>query len=237
MPSENINPNLPSITSNLPPILQHAYAEQLKRGPVDPQALARINSSLENLEHGYHAMVPLMCHGSACPMAAVCPLYQNGFTYMINKLCPIEQHLMSTYTSKIMEVLKIDPDNHVEVMMAGELAKIDIYEMRLNHRMSNEDFIKQQVIGVDDEGVPLYREELHVAAQWDETLSKRKLKYLDSLLATRKSAAGAGAGIASDPSTQAANIKRLLDKKTRELRETAEDITAERAKDVTPPRS
>lgn len=234
-PTEKTNQSLPAIVKGLSPMLQSAYEEQSKRGPVDLEKLAEADKGIHLLEHGYYAMVPLTCHGSACPMASKCPLFQAGMTFMINRPCPLEQHLMSNWIAKTVQTLKISPDNHTEMSCAAELAKIDIYEMRISNRLAYEDFIKQQVIGVDDQGVPLYREELHVAAQWDDVLSKRKMKIMDALLATRKSAANAGAGMTSDPSTQASNIKRLLDRKTIELKNQSDDLKASSARNVTPP--
>lgn len=218
-------------------MLQRAYDEQSKRGPVDLVKLEEVATAVRTLEHGAYSMVPLHCHGTGCPMAAKCPLLQGGFTYMIGKACPLEQHLLDKWSSKYIFDLKINPDNMVETNLAGEIAKLDIYGMRISNKLAYEDFIKQQVVGVSNDGEPFYRDELHVAAIWEDQLAKRKLKLLDALLATRKSMAGAGAGISNDPSTQASAVKRILDKKAIELRATAENLKAEAAKDITPQKS
>lgn len=227
---ENINQDITIQVNNLPSLLQDAIEQQSKDSTVDITKIMQASEGIAKLEHGYHASVPMRCRGNECPMAKTCPLWSAGFTYMLDKQCPLEQHLLKTYQSKIQSILNIDPTNFLETGIAAEIAEIDIYQMRVSNRIGYEDFVKQQIVGISDDGDPMYREELHQAVIWKEMLSKRKLKLMDSLLATRKAVAVAGAGQSNDPSTQAAAIKRILEKSKINLNKTAEDLRAERAK-------
>ena len=228
MPGNDMNSTELSLANDS--LLAEAVAEQSKTGIVSQEQMDIVSSGMNKLRHGYHAALPLHCNGEACPMATKCPLMKAGFNYMIGKDCPIETNLLNIWTSNIINELKIDPNNHVEVGLAADLVKMDLYQMRISNKLAMEDFIQQQIVAVNDEGEPQFRAELHQAAIWDDILSKRKLKYLESLLATRKSMASAGAGISSDPSTNMAAIKSLLSKKKVELQTTAEELKAQGAK-------
>ena len=228
MPSENTNLALNSLAMDS--LLAEAVAEQSKTGIVSQAQLDMVSAGMNKLIHGYHSTLPLTCVGAACPMAPKCPLMLAKFTYMIGKDCPIEAGLLNAWTSNIIRELSIDPNNHIEVGLAGDLAKMDIYQMRISAKLSFEDFVQQQIVAVNDEGEPQFRAELHQAAVWDDMLSKRKLKYLEALLATRKSMASAGAGQSSDPSSNAAAVLLLLNKKKTQLKDTAETLKAEGAR-------
>lgn len=229
-PSE-ITPS--SDNDTIPQLLTNALQEQANSSNiqgVSPEQMRRAALSIRNLEHGYHAMIPLYCKGAQCPMARACPLVLAGFDYMVNNPCPIEQHLMSSWVGKLCIDLQVNTNNSVEMNLVAELAKLSIYRMRISNRLAFEDFIKQQIVAVDDDGVPQYRDELHPAIGWEETLSRRELKLLDALLATRRSIAEVGAGSSTDPSTNAANMLAMLEKAKKNLAQRAETIEGEIAK-------
>jgi hypothetical protein len=151
---------------------------------------------------------------------------------MIGDPCPIEGHLLGLWAAKYMEDLKIDVNNLVETNLANEIAKLDIYSMRINNRLAYEDYISKQVVAINEEGQPQYRDELHVAAQWEDMLARRKQKLLDSLLATRRSLAEVGGGTTTDPSSMAANAMKLVKKAQKNLKIQAENVAADNAKRV-----
>ncbi len=198
------------------------------------ERLAAASKQLRALEHGHHAMVPLHCNGPSCPMALSCPLMNAGFSYMIGKPCPLEDHLLTLWRDSYVDSLRINHTNMVEVSLASDLAELDIYSMRASNKLAYEDFVSNQCIGISDDGQPQYRKELHVAATWKDMLGKRKLKILDALLATRKAIASVGGGLSDDPSSDAAKVKKLLELKVRALNSASEAILVETAKDVTP---
>jgi hypothetical protein len=192
--------------------------------------MEQASKGITKLVGGYHAAIPMYCHGAQCPMALKCPLWGAGFTYMVGQACPLEAHLMDDWINSIVKELRVNRDNHTEMGLVIELAKIDIYNWRISNKLSFEDHIKQQVVGISDDGEAMYRDELHISADWDDMLAKRRLKYMDALLATRKSVAGVGGGMAQDPSSQAAAIRTLLEKKRKEQADISEGLIAEGAK-------
>lgn len=227
--SDSLVPN-----ASFPAFLMKAVEEQQKQGAITAAQVSKAAVGIQALEHGYHAAIPLECHGAQCPMALKCPLFQAGFTYMVNHPCPLEAHLMTTWIDSIVKELHVNSDNHTEMGLVLELAKIDIYNWRIANKLAYEDHIKAQVVAMSDDGEPMYRDELHVSAVWDDMLAKRRLKYMDALLATRKSVAGVGGGMSADPSSQMSQIRNLLARKKKSLNDIAENLAAENAKDITP---
>lgn len=212
---------------DIPPIL----AKHIGNTPDIPiEKIRAAMKSLRTLEHGSHALTPMYCKGDSCSYKHQCPLLQAGIRDMIGTPCPIEGHLLTLWTNKYITDLKIDENNLVETNLAAEIAKLDIYSMRINNRLAYEDYISKQVVAINEEGQPQYRDELHIAAQWEDMLSRRKLKLLDALLATRRSLAEVGGGSTSDPSTQAAMAMKLVKKAQKNLQNQAEQLKADTAK-------
>jgi hypothetical protein len=120
----------------------------------------------------------------------------------------------------------------VEKNLVADLAKIDLFNMRASNRLAYEDFVTRQAVGVTDDGDVQFRDELSVAAQWEDMLYKRKLKLLDALLATRKAIAEVGAGTGTDPSTSVSRVRGILERKKKALIIEAENAAAEAAKPV-----
>ena len=209
-PTENTA--LTSQTPDVPPLLQLAMEQQALTGhPVDPDKLVPVARQFRMLEHGYHAMVPLKCCGASCNMADRCQLFKNGFTYMVGEPCPLEQHALASWTARYVETLQIAADNTTEINLAADLAKMDVYQMRIANRLNYEDFVQNQVVGVDKDGVPFYRHELHQGAIWRDMLVRRELKIQEALLATRKALAEAGKDSKSqDMSTQLAALQKMV---------------------------
>lgn len=234
-PSEITPDSSSNLPSEVPSLLSQAIAAQTENNTIQnitPEQIRRAALSVRNLEHGYHAMIPMYCKGAQCPMAKSCALLQNGFTYMLSQPCPLESHLMATWAGKLCRDLQVNVGNSVEMNLVSELAKLSVYRMRISNRLAYEDFIKQQIVAVDDDGVPQYRDELHPAIAWEETLSRRELKLLDALLATRRSIAEVGAGSTTDPSTNAANMLSMLEKAKKALEHRSDELRAERARPV-----
>ena len=229
MPTENTA--LESPTCSVPPLLQLAIEQQaLTDHPIDPAKLEAVSRQFRMLEHGYHAMVPLCCTGASCPMSARCQLFKAGFTYMIGTPCPLESHVLATWSARYIQALQIDVENPVEVSLAADLAKLDIYQMRIANRLNYEDFVQDQVAGVDKEGTPFYRKELHAATIWEDMIARRKLKIQEALLATRKALAEAGKDSkTNDMSTQLAALQKMvtfLQKGTIDMKKVEEPIVA-----------
>jgi hypothetical protein len=96
--------------------------------------------------------------------------------------------------------LQVDPQNPVEMSIVQELALIDLQKNRLLLLLSHgdaqgdgRDFMKTQelVTGFDSDGHPITTQQhvLHPLMDWQDRLEKRRDRWLDKLLQTRKSQA------------------------------------------------
>jgi hypothetical protein len=215
------------ITEEVPSLLKK-YVEHSNK---EIDNLRKASFQLRSLESGSHAGIPLHCKGKVCYMAVHCPLITMGVLVedIVGQPCPVEMHLMEVWSNKIMNELKIDPNNLIESSMARELAKAEIYQLRVSNRLAMEDFVADQCVGVDEKGAPVYRKELHIAAQWEDMIIRRTLKMREALLATRKSIADAGAGNSNNPALNYSNATKLVEKLRKESSAKAEAVRAELA--------
>lgn len=228
-----MNQSLANNDSVIPSLL----AKALESGITDEdrQKVHQAIFHLRVLEHGAYAAIPLHCKGDSCSMARMCPFLKAGIRNMIGEPCPLEKHLLDLWITRYVETLKIDRNNIVDMSCVQEIAKIDVYEMRMNNRLAYEDVVTKQIAAVDDDGTIHYRDELHISAQWMDMLSKRKSKLLESLLATRFTIAKVGGGLdSSDPSSQASRLIDTIKKANNNLQKQADKIKAESAKPIQP---
>ncbi|MDH3898619.1 MAG: hypothetical protein OEV18_14670 [Deltaproteobacteria bacterium] len=168
---------------------------------------------------GAAARVPLYCGGEKiCPFAQECPFVEIS-KVPVGRKCPIEVELMTFWTSRYMQEFEVDPENHSEVGMITELVELDIYDLRASMILARPecaDMTKEVVVGVDGEGNPIINKEVHKAWELKERVKKRKQKILESLVGTRKEKYKRDVALKRrseiDPSTQAIELKRKLEK-------------------------
>ena len=180
----------------------------------------RVHYRLQGVKWGgAAAKVPLYCGGEKiCPFALECPFVEVG-KVPVGRKCPIEVELMVFWTARYMKEFEVDPDNHSEVGMSTELAELDVYDLRASMILSRPecaDMTKDVVVGVDSQGKPIVNKEVHNAWELKERVKKRKQKILESLVGTRKEKYKRDATLKrrseKDPSTQAIELKRKLEK-------------------------
>jgi len=168
---------------------------------------------------GTAAKVPLHCGGEKiCPFAQECPFVEIS-KVPVGRKCPIEVELMTFWTSRYMQEFEVDPENHSEVGMITELVELDIYDLRASMILARPecaDMTKEVVVAVDVEGKPIVNKEVHKAWGLKERVKKRKQKILESLVGTRKEKYKRDVALKRrseiDPSTQAIELKRKLEK-------------------------
>jgi hypothetical protein len=103
--------------------------------------------------------------------------------------------------------------------MITELVELDIYDLRATMILARPEcaeLTKDVVVGVDREGKPIVNKEVHKAWELKERVKRRKQKILESLLGTRKEKYKRDVALKrrseKDPSTQAIELKRKLEK-------------------------
>jgi hypothetical protein len=100
--------------------------------------------------------------------------------------------IVSQFTAEYMEELDVHPDNLVEVSMVRDLVDQEVQYMRKTKLLAKEHFIQENVIGVDQDGQPILKKELHLAVDLEDKLHKRRKDLRNQLLATREAKAKVG---------------------------------------------
>jgi hypothetical protein len=135
--------------------------------------------------------IPMNCEADRCIFASTCPLLKENLAPR-NNPCPIEMSMVSQFTAEYMEQLDVSPNNLVEVSMVRDLVDQEIQYMRKTKLLAKEHFIQENVIGVDQDGQPILKKELHLAVELEDKLHKRRKDLRNQLLATREAKAKVG---------------------------------------------
>jgi ribosomal protein L21 len=150
------------------------------------------------------ASIPMRCEGSKCVVADTCPLLKKNIAPIGNP-CPIELNDVQTLMVGYMQELNVDSDNLVEVSMVRDLVDQEIQYIRKSRILAKEHFIQENVIGIDDNGNPIMKKELHLAVELEDKLHKRRKDLRNQLMATREAKAKIGQG-ALDTAQVLANV-------------------------------
>jgi hypothetical protein len=100
--------------------------------------------------------------------------------------------MVSQFTYEYMNQLDVSPDNLVEVSMVRDLVDQEVQYMRKTKLLAKEHFVQENIIGVDQDGSPILKKELHLAVELEDRLHKRRKDLRNQLLATREARAKAG---------------------------------------------
>lgn len=147
----------------------------------------------QRVKTGMLSSIPMTCRGSKCPYAEICPLLEKGLVPE-GRACPIELAMVKEFFDSYVEELDVDTTKMVEVSMVRDLVNQEIQQNRSTWLLSLQHFIQENVMGVDADGRPIYRKELHFAVDYEDRIYKRKEKLRSALLATREARARAGQG-------------------------------------------
>lgn len=137
------------------------------------------------------ASIPMNCEAERCVFSSTCPLLKENLAPKGNP-CPLEMSIVSQFTSEYMDQLDVHPDNLVEVSMIRDLVDQEVQYMRKTKLLAKEHFIQENVIGVDQDGQPILKKELHLAVDLEDRLHKRRKDLRNQLLATREAKAKLG---------------------------------------------
>lgn len=135
--------------------------------------------------------IPMNCEGIKCQFASTCPLIKENLAPRGNP-CPIEMSIVAQFTTEYMNQLDVMPDNLVEVSMVRDLVDQEVQYIRKTKLLAKENFIQENVVGVDNDGNPILKKELHLAVELEDRLHKRRKDLRNQLLATREAKAKIG---------------------------------------------
>lgn len=135
--------------------------------------------------------IPMNCEAEKCIFASTCPLMKENLAPK-NKPCPIEMSMVAQFTSEYLEQLDVNPNNLVEVSMVRDLVDQEVQYLRKTKLLAKEHFIQENIIGIDRDGQPILKKELHLAVELEDKLHKRRKDLRNQLLATREAKAKVG---------------------------------------------
>lgn len=135
--------------------------------------------------------IPMQCRGPKCVFASTCPLQQEGIA-PIGFKCPIELGLVAHLMSDFVEELNVDVENSIELTQIRDMVNQEVQMLRANKLLAQEDFIQENVVGVDSDGDPIFKKELHLAVELEDRLHKRRQTFFKQFLATREARSKAG---------------------------------------------
>jgi hypothetical protein len=100
--------------------------------------------------------------------------------------------MVSQFTVEYLEQLDVNPNNLIEVSMVRDLVDQEVQYLRKTKLLAKEHFIQENVIGIDQDGQPILKKELHLAVELEDKLHKRRKDLRNQLLATREAKAKVG---------------------------------------------
>ena len=181
------------------------YRQYLERLPENKRQ--RITNSISSIRHGLHAIAPMMCLGpDKCPIYEKCPIPDRDSrgkileasleNFPIGRECILEKFYMQQKIIEYVEHLNVDPANPVEMSIVNELALIDLYKNRALMIMSTgdksgqgRDFMRIDIMGFNEAGDTAESAKLHPAVEMMDRLEKRRERWLERLMETRKAKA------------------------------------------------
>jgi len=137
------------------------------------------------------ASIPMNCEAERCIFSETCPLLKENVAPR-NKPCPLEMSMVVQFTQEYLQQLDVNPNNLVEVSMVRDLVDQEVQYLRKTKLLAKEHFIQENVIGIDQDGQPIMKKELHLAVELEDKLHKRRKDLRNQLLATREAKAKIG---------------------------------------------
>lgn len=136
--------------------------------------------------------IPMICTGSKCPFKNTCEYFKEG-SAPIDNPCPYELGMVATFMADYIDQLNVDPENWVELSQVRDLVDQEVQMIRKSKYLAKEDFIQENVVGVDSDGDPVFKKELHMAVELEDRLHRRRQQLFKQILATREAKVKAGA--------------------------------------------
>lgn len=177
---------------------------------LSPKKAQRVRNSVNRMTHGLHAVAPLTCTGpQGCPFLQACPLvtHEDGkpvvppdWEFPVGHQCILEGEYMVQKIGEYFVYLDVDPRNPIERSIVQELSLIDLQKNRalliLSHgdkEGQGRDFmhVDSSITGFSDDGTPLVSQttKIHPVLEYIDKLERRREKWLDKLMETRKAKA------------------------------------------------
>jgi hypothetical protein len=154
---------------------------------LDKDEVKHIAKSFLDIEAGSSTNLVMICDKHDC-------LYQNRCALFKYDKCPegyeclhenkVLTHAMNMY----LESLEIDINNYPEMVLINQLVEYELIEYRCNAILSNyhKDLKMETVVGVDEQGRVVTKEEVSHALSIKMQVYKNKMQILQEFTATRR---------------------------------------------------
>lgn len=197
---------------------------------IKGMALAK---EIHSTKHGLYSAIPMVCKEDDCPYASVCPILKAGLT-TFGERCVLEISLITKKYDEYLIELGISENDSVDLSLLKDLIDYDVQILRAENKMAVDgDFVKDNVVGIGDDGQPIVQEQISNAAIYKERIQTKRNKTLELLNSTRKDKAGLKLTDIIDPSTYAAKLMKKaeavknVDDEYAEFKELTEGIIIE----------
>lgn len=149
--------------------------------------IRKIATSFANIETGSSTNLVVICSKKDCLYKGRCALYLANKAPE-GKECLHENKILMDAMDRYMESLEIDIDNYAEMVMVNQLVEYELIEFRCNTILSydHQNLKMETVIGIDDQGQVITKEDVSHALQIKMQIFKNKMNLLQELTATRK---------------------------------------------------
>jgi hypothetical protein len=189
--------------------MERAIAKSLPaKWDDDKKKRSMERTSAYKIKTGAFTSIPMICQNHKCPFKGTCEYYKED-SAPEGDPCPYEMAMLRTFMADYMEQLDVDPDNWVEVSQIRDLVDQEIQMIRKSKYLAKDNFIQENIIGIDSDGDPVIKKEMHLGIEWEDKLLRRKAQMLKQILGTRESKMKAGATAIDSAQNMATLVEKL----------------------------
>jgi hypothetical protein len=154
---------------------------------LTPSEVRNIATSFANIETGSSTNLVVICSKKGCLYKGRCALFVADKAPE-GKECLHENKVLMDAMDRYIESLEIETDNYAEMVMVNQLVEYELIEFRCNTILSydHQNMKMEIVVGVDDNGQLVTKEDISHALQIKLQIFKNKMVLLQELTATRK---------------------------------------------------
>jgi len=154
---------------------------------LSEEEVGKVARSFLDIEVGSSTNLVMVCCKSDCLYKDRCVLYSSDKAPEGCE-CLHENKVMTHAMNMYIESLEIDINNYPEMTLINQLVEYELIDYRCNAILSNyhKDLKMESVVGVDEQGRIVTKEEISHALNIKLQVYKNKMQILESFTATRK---------------------------------------------------
>jgi hypothetical protein len=155
--------------------------------PFTKSEISKLAEQFMYIETGTSTSLVMICSKKKCLYKNRCPMFVND-RCPEGKECIYENKVLMDSMDRYTTDFNIEPDNYAELVMVNELVECELIVHRCNLILSldHTDMKMESIIGVDDEGQIITKEEISHALTIKERFQARRLVLLQEFTATRR---------------------------------------------------